>query len=458
MKTAFTILFLLLAAGRGFAADLVVSNNAIICIFGDSYMIDDQSPMTGYRFPDYVESYFQLNYPGAGIHCYQVSRSGGNMDDVLTNRLQRIALPLWAFGFNNYQHIGIPQATENGNLSSNQMYLSMSNIFRAPALMSDGDAALNTHTGWTTTNTIQWIGFGDIATESSDGDPVNTGARNNAGTNAGWTLGIRGVDTWNRLVGPWTADYAANGGTNVGWFSVASGKSGHPGSGGGLSWTLAFLKGITTDTNVSNCTVDWGGTLVSTNHCVVSSVTRSGNTLTFTRHDDRLPMAWDVPDGTITNDARGAFNLIPADANFFQFTVQITNLPAGTYSVLIDGISVAALSDAALAAGWNMFTNTVGPYWNQRKEVLGRIRDKEYVNRVTLLPGAAGDGQGMVAYGSNAQTQWALNKRGDTMIDSVSNNVVNVLGLDTLTAAAAQPTNHTFSIMLLAPHLAPAHR
>jgi len=468
MKRIFTILFLFYSAlciplavrqDSALASDLVVSNNAIVCILGDSLMIDQTAPITGYRFPDYVESYFQLNYPNAGIHVFQLSRSGGDMNDVLTNRVQEAGLPLWGFGFNNNQHLGIVQATDNSGLNSNQMYLALSNVFQAPALMSDGDATLVTHTGWTTTNTIQWLGLGDPPSASSDGGPDAQGARNNAATNAGWRLGIRGIDVWNPLSNSWTADFNVNGGTNIQFFSSDSGKGGHVGSGGQLSWVFAFLKSITTDTNISTCTVDWNSsTPVATNHCVVSSISKSGGTLTFTRHDDRLPLAFDIPDGTITNDCSGAFRLIPGDANFFQFTLQITNLPVGNYSVRSDGIRVASLSNTVLAAGWNMFTNTVGPYWNQRTEVLGRIRDKEHVDRVTLVPGSAGDGEGMISFGSNAFAQWGSNKRGDALINSLSNNVVNVLGFDTLTATAAQPTNHTFEIMFLAPRFAPAHR
>jgi len=85
-----------------------------------------------------------------------------------------------------------------------------------------------------------------------------------------------------------------NGGTNIQFFSSDSGKGGHVGSGGQLSWVFAFLKSITTDTNISTCTVDWNSsTPVATNHCVVSSISKSGGTLTFTRHDDRLPLAFD---------------------------------------------------------------------------------------------------------------------------------------------------------------------
>ena len=144
--------------------------------------------------------------------------------------------------------------------------------------------------------------------------------------------------------------------------------------------------------------------------------------------------------------------LNPSDGNYFQFTIGIQNIPTGTYSVLIDGQFVGAYSSADLAAGWNMFTNTVGPYWAQRTEVLGRIRDKEHVDRYTRIPGSASDAQGMVSYGSYANLYFTNSAyRGDALINILSNRVANVMAWDALTVQAAQPTNHTFTIMPVPP-------
>jgi len=444
-------------------ADLSISNNAIVCFFGDSWNYDpDPSASTniaGFRMEAYVHSYLALNYPQYSLFFYNWSRSGGTMDDMLTNRLQRLGLPVWGYQSNNFQHIGIACMTDNGGLDSNGMYLAMSNVFQAPRIMSDGGTALNSQSGWASTATVQWIGLGEPPLEGPGPDTAQRD-RNDATTNAGPRLGLRGIDIWNPLSQSWTNDYIANGGTNIQWFSAP--KAGHFASGGALSWALAILKSITTDTNISTCIADWAGSVVSTNHCVLSGVSQSGNTLTFNRLDDRLPMAWDVPDGTITNNATTAFNLAPGDANYFQFTLQITNLPVGNYIVKIDGATVAVLPQAVLAGGWNMFTNYTGPYWAQRKEVLGLIRDLEYVNRVTLIPGSAGDQLGLVALGSNLDTQWGLGKRGDDLIAAGNAKVaqVNTNSAFSFAAirAAAQPTNHTFTITLAAPIFAPFHK
>jgi len=440
----FVFLFGLTVKSR--AADLVISNNAMICLFGDSLMVDSQAPSVGFRFPDYLESYLQLNYPTSHIHIFNLGRSGGTMDDRLTNNIQRNGLALWGYQFNNYQHIGISHASVNGASDSNHMYLVQSNIFLAPALMSDGDMNLVRHTGWAATHPVQWIGLGNIP-GLPDGSP---GIRdlNNAGTNAGWTLGIRGVDWWYSLVAGVTNDQS---GLEAGWQ-----KNGHPGGGMELAMTFAFLEQITTDTNISTATVDWNSaTPVSTNHCVISSVSRNGNVLTFNRLDDRLPFAWDInPLMGITNDCMQAFAMYPSWGDMFKFTIRVANIPPGQYAVLIDGQIVGVVPDTVLSSanGWNMFTNITGPYWAQRTEVLGRIRDKEHVDRYTRLPGSASDAMGMISYGSFASVYWSTNSnRGDALINVLSNRVANLMALDALTAQAAQPTNHTFTIMPFAP-------
>ena len=130
--------------------------------------------------------------------------------------------------------------------------------------------------------------------------------------NAGWTLEFRGVDWWYSLAQGFTNDFINNAGLSAGWL-----KGGHPGAGAQLAMTLAFIKQITTDTNISTATVDWNSsTPVATNHCVISGISRNGNVLTFTRHDDRLPFAWDPLNPLMgrTNDCNQAFVLNPNDA------------------------------------------------------------------------------------------------------------------------------------------------
>lgn len=449
MKRFALILFLLAYGCAAKAADLVISNFMIGCVFGDSYMISDASAgmVTGHRFVPYLESYWRMKYPTKDIHLFNLSRSGGTMDDVDTNRVQQNGLAIWAYTNNTAQHLGISQPTDNGSLNSNQMFLAQSNIFLAPALMSDGTSAHVTHTGWTASHGIQWIALGDPPGAASDGGATSVKYRNDGSTNGGVVFGIRGADSFNTLSNAWVSDYNTNSGNNI--QLVYPGGVPHFMSGGALSWVDSFVSQIDTDTNISTCTLSWSGSVVDTNNCYISGLTVSGYTMTFNRQDDRLPGAWDVPDGVITNDARPAFILNPTMPDRNLFTVKITGLPIGNYSVVIDGTTVAASSSSyelSHGNGWNMYTNYTGPYWAQRKEVLGRIRDKDHVDRVTLANFSA-DGHGLFSYVSAATVPWGNGLRGDDLINStLTNNVADLMSLDALTKAAAQPTNHTFTI------------
>lgn len=455
MKGFRAILFLLCAfiPHSALASDLVISNNAIIVGMGDSQDSDDSAPSTGYMRQEYIHSYFALNYPQLNLKYYDFGRSGGTMDDRLTNMVHPDALPCWGFQSNNFQHIGISFSTDNGNLTSNGMYLAQSNFVLAPGMMSDGDATLVAQTGWAATHPVQWIVAGSDPAATADGGDIGGAqsqrARDAGCTNAGINFGVTGISLFYPLVAGWTNDAATNSANNVGVFAGTS-KFGHIEAPGQVNMAIAFLQQITTDTNISTCTVDFNNAIeAATNHCVISSISRTGNTLTFNRLDDRLPMAWDISDTDPTNAGQRAFTIIPSQADAFRFTLQITNLPAGNYKVQIDGVTVAdSLSSAMLSSGWNMFTNTVGPYWNQRFEVLGRIRDLAHVDRVTRVPGSAGDGVGEVSLGSTAFSKWTSGFRGDDLIAQMDSKVGQLQTNFDAIHAAAQPTNHIFSITL----------
>jgi hypothetical protein len=448
MKWLLVILFLLLVSIAQ-AADLVVSNNAIIVLNGDSFMIGGTSTnSSGYRTPDYIASYFKLNYPGSNISTFNISRAGGNMFEILTNREQAADLSIFGYQSNAFQKIGVVHGTDNGGLNVLQMFQAASNVMLFPTLMSDGDSNLVTHPGLVVTS-VQWIGFGDppggAATGGYDANPNNP-ARNNINigiTNAGWLVGVRGIEAYFSLSNSWVTDYLANGGTNIQFIYI---PAEHFESGGALSWAMVFLRGITTDTNISTAVLSWtDGSVVQTNHCCVVSNSISGNVLTFTRKDDRLPFAFDQAHGSITNDCAGAFRLNPSDADYFKYILRVTGLPPGSYQYREDGTLVGTYTDVQLAAGVNLFTNmSLGPTALQRGETLGCERDLEQVDRVTLIPKSIG-ATGMLDYFSSIGAQWDLdkgNKRGNALIAGMNSSAAQVFGLDALAGTAAIPTNH----------------
>jgi len=473
MKHLFSIMVLLAAFVLNSAAQLVLPDNSTVAIFGDSFFHDGDStsPQTGCMFPDYLMSAYYLGNPDAtNIAIYNFGRSGGNMADQ-TYAVASLAMPAWAFNaFTGNFHgtnWGLSQTTENGGMVSNAFWLAASNMFQAPLVMTNATTGLNTNNGgWCGSNVVAWRAIGEPGTGADSGNAANDFGRNNAGTNASGLYGIGGVDCYSDSLFWWSNSYALN--PSVLYITNVN-KNGHLKPAAQLSWTISYLKMSTTDTNVAACTLDWNGTVVATNHCVVLSPGQSANTLTFTQHCYRLPLAWDYPGtdpsgATITNDASDAYTRVNTNqANLFHFDIQVTNIPAGNYDVKIDGTLVAHnLTNTVLAAGWNMFTNTVGPYWQQRLEVLGRCRDIEYANRGTLVVGASGDGIGFAGYASQQSATYPAHQ-GDDLVTNVlpasgKSALTYIWGLQTNSTrsfaairTAAIQTNHTITITQISP-------
>jgi hypothetical protein len=324
--------------------------------------------------------------------------------------------------------------------------------------MSDGAFPLVTQSGWAATHPVQWVVAGSdpavVALGGDAGGAQSQRTRDAGCTNAGLNFGVLGISLFYPLVGAWTNDAVQTGGNTVGVFAGTS-KFGHIGAPGQLNMAIAFAQGFTTDTNISTCIIDFNSALVaSTNHCVISGLTKTGNTITGNRLDDRLPMAFDISTTDPTNAGQLAFTLIPSQADAFIFNFKLTNCPTGNYNISVDGVLIGQNIPSTVltsANGWNMFTNTVGPYWNQRSEVLGRIRDFQHVDRQTRVPGSAGDGIGEVSLGSQEFSQWTSGVRGDALIAALNDKVAHLHTNTTYSLAAihaaAQPTNHTFQIV-----------
>lgn len=161
----------------------------------------------------------------------------------------------------------------------------------------------------------------------------------------------------------------------------------------------------------------------------------------------------DVPDGTITNDARNAFVVMPELGNAFQWIIRVTNAPPGTYAINVDGILTDIATDTELAAGRNWFTNYNGPLWAQRTSVLAWKRIQAACDLVTLDPSHDAGSLGFLGVGDLENFQsWAseeynsLGLRGDAYISSMTNWVAQLRQYDVAIHQAAQQTNHVLSI------------
>lgn len=409
---------------------------------------------------DYFACYFYCMYPQFTNHIYSVSRSGASWENQFESQQQKWCLPLWAsfpVDANDWM-----LATENGGYNTtNQLLQWGTNLFNAPPLFWDG--ASITNEGNIVPHAITHIALGAIPDQTSDGNPGNlqldTGCQM-----LNQMYGLTPVPLYTNIYVPyWSNDFA--GAQLTGFYS-----GGHPYPAGHLDMAFETLLLLGAETNIGSVTFNWAAATASTNHCTANSTSLSGGTLTSTIHFDRMPPAWDVPGdptpgGSVTNDARGGFTVMPQLAIAFQWTLQVTNLPTGNYNVLIDGSNVVALSSSQLAAGWNMFTNYNGPLWAQRVAVLMWKRYQGGVDPVTLVEHSAGvqgaiSGVGdLVNFQSNGAQQYeTLGKRGSDYVSAMSTWISQLHQYDVAIWQAAQQTNHTFQITLQQPRFAPYHR
>ncbi len=145
----------------------------------------------------------------------------------------------------------------------------------------------------------------------------------------------------------------------------------HTGPSGGLFMAHAILSGLKAPAIVSDVTIPASGEAKAT-RASVTNLKRDGAKITFERLDEALPMPipaeWDsvLPYVNHLNDLN-------------WYGVKVAGLPAGTYSVSIDGAEIAKHSAEELAAGVNLGNRRAGPVYEQAMKVFNAINAKNAV-------------------------------------------------------------------------------
>ena len=140
----------------------------------------------------------------------------------------------------------------------------------------------------------------------------------------------------------------------------------HPGPVGQYQMAATILAALDVDREVSSATLKPDGTVVSAKGCKITNSVSQAGKLTFTRLDERSP--W-----PLLPEAIPATTLLPQIADLSRYTLTISSLPAGQYSVSMDGKLVATLSHKDLANGWNMSTLRDGPLGERADKIYGLI-------------------------------------------------------------------------------------
>jgi hypothetical protein len=123
----------------------------------------------------------------------------------------------------------------------------------------------------------------------------------------------------------------------------------HPGAAGHLLMAAALLKTWNAPVIVSSLELDANGQVVKADNTEVSAVSKA-NGLSWTQTDRALPMPIDVKDPMIGLAMRAS----DIEKDLDSQMLKVAGLPAGTYSLKIDGERVAGFTADELAAGMNL--------------------------------------------------------------------------------------------------------
>lgn len=410
----------LLAASTLTAADLPWSSGQRLVIAGDS-ITDAQ------KYSHYLIAYLHLRYPSLHLHLHSYGRGGTSMGAYIQGSgtdYEEYAKIVEPFGANYTSFM----FGHNGGLSSDAWQADFETLLAeaeasptAPLLF--GPQPQSNATGKTSLG-------GTVSQPSADG--YSTRLKNLA-TAGSYPFS----DTWNTL---WPVFTNAANWTAIQYPGTQGTPQTHPGTVGHVLMAYTIIQQLGWGTNVSSATLAANtNTTTSSSGCTISSVALTSTGGTFNRLDQRLPWAIDEA------GRADAVSMIPAMSGWQSYTMTITGLSAGTYTIKCDGVVIGTASNTQLAAGWNMSDLTTGPVWDQCQEVLGRIRDAQGINRVTLANKSPN--VGMVRYVSNAKVEYKTNGlRGSALKAALADEIAGIDALDALIWSAAAPVTRTYSI------------
>jgi lysophospholipase L1-like esterase len=144
----------------------------------------------------------------------------------------------------------------------------------------------------------------------------------------------------------------------------------HIGPPGQLMMAAALLRELGAAGFVSHATLDAAGRASDVRGCVVEGVKAQGGGLVFDRLDESLPFP-------IADDARPALALFPAILELSKYTLKVTGLPEGRYTLKVNGAAVTTVAAREWEAGVNLTACGQGPIAAQGKAVLAAVADKE---------------------------------------------------------------------------------
>ena len=144
-----------------------------------------------------------------------------------------------------------------------------------------------------------------------------------------------------------------------------TGDAVHPGPAGQYTMAATILAALNVDREVSAATLKADGTVVDAKDCKITEASSKNGVLSFTRLDARSP--WPL------TGSGAALTIMPGIADLSRYMLTVSGLPAGQYSVTMNGTPVATLSAKELAKGWNMGAIADGPLGERAKKITALI-------------------------------------------------------------------------------------
>lgn len=399
------------------SAQLVMTNNLIGTFDASSYDSLNSTTAAGYAgiIGGYFKAGLNLVYPKPTNMIVSISSGGANMETQVTNHVPQVCPPIWTWATSNKVVArNFVLVNDNGGYQSNTVYPFGVAYYNTPTTMYNGTATTNEGLNLT----VQHFFLGANVSGSGNSDTAAQ-SRNLASLQWMKELSLNPVDTWN--------DAGSNGlfAVNMLTDSDFYFGGGHLTPKTSLQHVMAFWRGLGLKTNLYSSIIDWSAvSIASSNGIVITSLVKSGNTLSFNYIVDCVSPACDLLPGISNQVATTLWTNVPNFGNMFTEVFRFTNLSASVmYTFTSDDVPVYTASGTTWMAGINFATNTVPntPENIQKMLVLYDVRDEYGVNHTNgLSTHAAGttlpSGADLINYGSICFGLWPA-KHGPSLVN-----------------------------------------
>jgi hypothetical protein len=153
------------------------------------------------------------------------------------------------------------------------------------------------------------------------------------------------------------------------------GEPNNTGAPGQLMMAATLLRQLGANGFVSSASVDAGADRVEAKGCLISSLKATDGGVSFDRLDECLPFP-------LADEARPALAIAPDVLALSQYTLKVTGLKDGDYSLKVGGVASGRFTARQLAEGLNLTTvvsegKKANPITAQMRAILDAIDDKE---------------------------------------------------------------------------------